>query len=168
MSWIAKRIAHHMLRSIGGERDVRSSRMGKSRFTIPRLGKRNVQRGAYVRSPNCWHMSSARSVDQPRGTDERENGTDERRNEREWEWRDSERRRMRREEDGRKEDHLRLTMRAQRIFQRRCTFVPPLYFGSKNAATRPIVTRECRATRLFFPFLIPSLPLSLRFSSFSR
>lgn len=60
---------------------------------------------------------------------------------------------MRRKEDARKKDHLRLTTRAQRIFKRRCTFVPPLYFGSKNAATRPIMTRVSRAARLFFPDL---------------
>lgn len=29
---------------------------------------------------------------------------------------------------------------------RRCTFVPPLYFGSKNAATRPVVTRVSRGS----------------------
>lgn len=72
---------------------------------------------------------------------------------------------MRRKENGRKKDHLRLATRAQRIFKRRHTFVPPLYFGSKNAATRPIVTRVSRAARLFpdlfspFLFLLAS-PLS--------
>lgn len=76
---------------------------------------------------------------------------------------------MRRKEDAKKKDHLRLTTRAQRIFKRRCTFVPPLYFGSKNAATRPIVTRvSCGSSfsrlilSLFF-FLLNSLLSLLKY-----
>lgn len=59
-----------------------SSQARKSRFAIPRLEKPNVRR-------MCTHLTagicarSARSVDQPHGTDERENGTDEETNENE-------------------------------------------------------------------------------------
>jgi len=55
--------------------------------------------------------------------------------------------------------------RAQRIFERWCTFVLPLYFGSKNAATRPIVTRVSRGSS-FSRFML-SISLSLSWILFS-
>lgn len=80
---------------------------------------------------------------------------------------------MRWKEDARKKDHLRLTTRAQRIFKGRCTFVPPLYFGSKNAASRPIVTRVSRDSSLFPDlfllclFLLSCLLPFVRYRNFS-
>lgn len=60
-----------------------------------------------------------------------------------------------------------------------CTLVPPLYFGSKNAATRPVVTRVSRGqsfpatSSLSFSFFLSSrsflsLSLSLLFGSNER
>lgn len=120
----------------------------------------------------CAHLTagicarSARSVDQPRGADERENGTDEWRNEREWEQRDSERRRKGRKRYAKKRDHLRLARRAPSGYSRDGVRSFLHFISALKMLLRGPSWHECRAARLF-PRLIPSLSLSFYWVLFS-
>lgn len=71
-------------------------------------------------------------------------------------------------EDSEKRDHLRLTTCAQRISRQRCTFVPRLYFGSKNAATRPVLTRVSRGSSFSRLTLFSSASIEILFSANER
>jgi len=115
---------------------------------------------AFTLSFNSFGRSAARDTDE-RVRNERAKKWTRMRTTQQWE----KKRETEKERYAKKRDHLRLPTRAQRIFKRRCTFVLPLYFGSKNAATRPIVTRESRSLSFSDLFSLslsfsPGFPLS--------
>lgn len=139
------------------ERSVRSSNEGVAVAPVPCLEKPDARRReAHVRSPAhalalSLYLSLACSVDQRAAeTNARMGRTNVDENDAIAKGGRKKggkgKREREREKLPRRETTYVLRRAPSGYSMRRCTFVPPLYFGSKNAATRPVVTRVSRGS----------------------